>query len=264
MSTVADRFSVKRTASLTRWNATLLTRNRLAFVYAVVMPLLPLLLLLAGDRGSPTLGSLAIVTMIVVIAMFPVYYNVLAQFVSRRDELVLKRMRTGETRDAELLASIALPGVVSALGLGAIAVPIAAALGQPLPVNVLLYALLLVGAVVMFVAFAYWTAAWTKNAEAAQLTSLPLILLVSVGPLAGTLPALPAWASDALSFTPGSAISELVRTGWFGFDGAEATMATLSFSETWASSGQPLLVLLAWTVVAVALARTSMRWEPRS
>lgn len=34
----------------------------------------------------------------------------LAQFVNRRDELVLKRMRTGETRDAELLASIAVPG----------------------------------------------------------------------------------------------------------------------------------------------------------
>ena len=34
--------SLRRTASLTRWNAVLLSRNRLAFVYAVVMPLLPL------------------------------------------------------------------------------------------------------------------------------------------------------------------------------------------------------------------------------
>ena len=48
--------------------------------------------------------------MFLVIALFPVYYNVLSQFVNRRDELVLKRMRTGETRDAELLVSIALPG----------------------------------------------------------------------------------------------------------------------------------------------------------
>ena len=53
--------------------------------------------------------------MFLVIGLFPVYYNVLSQFVSRRDELVLKRMRTGEARDAELLASIALPGAVSAL-----------------------------------------------------------------------------------------------------------------------------------------------------
>ena len=78
----------------------------------------------AAPRPS---GAGAIVTMFLVIALFPVYYNVLAQFVSRRDELVLKRMRTGETRDAELLASIALPGAMSALVLSAVAVPIAAA-----------------------------------------------------------------------------------------------------------------------------------------
>ena len=61
--------------------------------------------------------------MFLVASLFPVYYNVLAQFVSRRDELVLKRMRTGETRDGELLASIALPGAISALVLSAAVVP---------------------------------------------------------------------------------------------------------------------------------------------
>ena len=51
-TTVADRFSLKRAAGLTRWNAVLLSRNRLAFVYAVVLPLLPLLLLFTGERGD--------------------------------------------------------------------------------------------------------------------------------------------------------------------------------------------------------------------
>ena len=115
-ATVADRFSIGRTARLTRWNAVLLTRNRLAFVYAVVLPLLPLLLLFTGERGDETVGASAIVTLFLVVGLFPVYYNVLSQFVSRRDELVLKRMRTGEARDAELLVSIALPGALSAAG----------------------------------------------------------------------------------------------------------------------------------------------------
>src|SRR5262245_49057871 len=115
-----DRFA--RTASLARWNAVLLARNRLAAVYAVLLPLLPLLLLL-GDRGSLSLGASAITTVFLVAGLFPVFYNVLSQFVSRRDELVLKRMRTGEVRDAELLASIALPGIVSALAVLAVAVP---------------------------------------------------------------------------------------------------------------------------------------------
>ena len=237
-TTITDRFSIKRAVSLTRWNAVLLSRNRLAFVYAVVMPVLPLLLLFTGDRGDPAVGAGAVVTMFLVASLFPVYYNVLSQFVSRRDELVLKRMRTGETRDGELLASIALPGAMSALILSAVAVPIAAALGQPLPVNPLLYAGLAVLSVTMFTAFAYWTAAWTRSAESAQLTSLPIIILASVGPLGITIPDMSDWLRELLSLTPGAAMSELVRIGWFGFDGHEATETTLTLRRDLGPGGR--------------------------
>ena len=142
--------------------------------------------------------------------------------------------------------------------------PIAAALDQPLPVNPLLYAALAVLAVIMFTAFAYWTAAWTRSAEAAQLTSMPIIILASLGPLATTIPDMSDRLRDILSLTPGAAMSELVRIGWFGFDGPDATEATLSFAETWGQAAEPLLVIAAWTIVAVVLARRSMRWEPRS
>lgn len=260
----ADRFSVRRAAGLTRWNAVLLSRNRLAFFYAVLLPLLPLGLLLTGERGAASVGAGALTTMFLTISLFPVYYNVLAQFVSRRDELVLKRMRTGQTRDSELLASIALPGVISALVLSAVAVPAAAALGAQLPVNPVLYAVLALVAAVMFTAFAYWTAAWTKNAEAAQLTSMPIILLASFGPLASSLPDLPERLRDVLSLTPGAAMSDLIRTGWFGLDGRDATSSTLTFSETWGQAGVPLLAMAAWTCLAVVLARRSMLWEPRA
>ncbi len=263
-TTFVGRLSLKRAVSLTRWNAVLLSRNRLAFVYAVVMPVLPLALLFTGDRGDPAVGAGAVVTMFLVAALFPVYYNVLSQFVSRRDELVLKRIRTGETRDGELLVSIALPGAISALVLSAVAVPIAAAVGQPLPVNPLLYAALAVLSITMFTAFAYWTAAWTRSAESAQLTSLPIIFLASLGPLGVTISGMSDWLREIVSATPGAAMSELVRIGWFGFDGPDAKVATLSFSETWGQAVQPLLVIVAWTYVAVVLARRSMRWEPRS
>jgi ABC-2 type transport system permease protein len=262
--TTTTAFSLKRAVSLTRWNAVLLSRNRLAFVYAAVMPVLPLVLLFTGDRGDPAVGAGAVVTMFLVAALFPVYYNVLSQFVSRRDELVLKRMRTGETRDGELLVSIALPGAISALVLSAVAVPIAAALGQPLPVNPLLYAGLAVLTVTMFTAFAFWTAAWTRSAESAQLTSLPIILLASFGPLGATISGMSDWLREIVSLTPGAAMSELVRIGWFGFDGPDATEATLSFSETWGQAVDPLIAIVAWTYTAVVLARRSMRWEPRS
>jgi ABC-2 type transport system permease protein len=262
MTTVAR--SLRRTASLTRWNTVLLSRNRLALFYAAVLPLLPLGLLFTGERGSASVGAGAFGIMFLTIALFPVYYNVLAQFVSRRDELVLKRMRTGESRDAELLASIALPGAISALVLSAIAIPISAALGQPPPVNPVLYAVTALLAVTMFTAFAYWTAAWTKNAEAAQLTSMPIIILASLGPLTSTIPAMSDRLRDILSLTPGAAMSDLVRLGGFGFNGPQAKEPTLTFAGTWGQAAGPLLVMAAWTFVAVVLARRSMRWEPRT
>ena len=92
----------------------------------------------------------------------------------------------------------------------------------------MLYAALAVLTVTMFTAFAYWTAAWTKNAEAAQLTSMPLILLASIGPMTNTIPDMPDRLHDILSLTPGAAMSDLVRTGWFGLDGPDATETTLT------------------------------------
>jgi ABC-2 type transport system permease protein len=263
MTATVERLSLRRTANLTRWNAVLLSRNRLAFAYAVGLPLLPLVLLFIGERGDATTGSNAVGIMFMTIALFPVYYNVLAQFVSRRDELVLKRIRTGQTRDFELLASIALPGAISALALSALAVPISAAIGQPLPVNPILYAVVALLAVGMFTAFAYWTAAWTRSAEAAQLTSMPIILIASLGPLTSSIPDMNEWLRNVLSLSPGSAMAELVRIGWFGLDGPSAKDTSLTCTETWGNAGAPLLVMAAWTYLAIMLARRSMRWEPR-
>ncbi|MBE2320786.1 hypothetical protein DVA67_032805 [Solirubrobacter sp. CPCC 204708] len=261
---MTSAFSLKRTLNLARWNAVLLTRNRLAFVYAVVLPVLPILIMLAGERGDPAVGATSITTVFLVVGLFPVYYNVLSQFVSRRDELVLKRMRTGETRDAEMIVSIALPGIVSALVISAVVVPLSQLFEQPLPVNPVLYAAAAVLAVIMFTAFAYWTAAWTRSAEAAQLTSMPIILLASLGPLGASLADSNETLARIIDATPGAAMNELVRVGWFGFDGAEATEKTLSFAETWSAAGPPLIVMAAWTIAACSLASRSMRWEPRS
>lgn len=260
----AGRFSVRRTLHLARWNAVLLGRNKLSVLYALVIPLAPLALLLAGDRGDESIGASAAATVLLVTVLFPVYYNVLSQFVSRRDELVLKRMRTGETRDAELLAGIALPGMAAAAGVVAAAVAVAAVAGQPLPLAPVVLVLGVLLALVMFAAFAYWTAAWTRSAESAQMTSLPIILIASVGPLGAGLSGLPDPLREILDRTPGAAMNELVRVAWYGFDGASAAERTLSASQVWEAAGSPLLVMVAWTLVAIGLAKRSMRWEPRA
>ena len=249
--------SLTRTAGLAKYNALLLTRNRMAMLYGVALPLAPLALLLSAPAGA---GAAAIATTLTMAALFPVYYNVLSQFVNRRDELVLKRLRTGETSDAELLASIALPGAALALGALLLSVPVAVALGEPLPLNPVVIAVTGLVTVVLFAAFAYWTAAWTRTAEAAQLTSAPVILLAVFGQMSVAFPeSVQRW----VDLTPGAAMTELVRVGWFGF-GEPGTERTLDFADTWAPAAQPLLVLVAWTALAVWLAARSMHWEPRT
>jgi ABC-2 type transport system permease protein len=146
----------------------------------------------------------------------------------------------------------------------AIAVPISQLFEQRLPVNPIIYAGGALLVVIMFSAFAYWTAAWTRSAEAAQLTSMPIILLASFGPLGAQLAGDSDTVRQLIELTPGAAMSEIVRVGWFGLDGVDAETTTLSFAETWSHAAQPLLVIVAWTIVAFVLARRSMRWEPRS
>ena len=46
--------------------------------------------------------------------MFIVYYNLLSTYVARRQELVLKRLRTGEASDATVLAAAAVPALAIA------------------------------------------------------------------------------------------------------------------------------------------------------
>jgi ABC-2 type transport system permease protein len=261
--TAAVRLSPRRTLGLARANALLVTRNRVTLLYAVVLPLLPLGLLLLGDSddaGAAGAGAAAIVTALMTAAIFPVYYNLLSQLVTRRDELVLKRLRTGESTDAEIVVSLALPGFVVALGTAVLALPIALAFGQPAPRNLLLYAVTVLATMVLFAALACWTAAWTRNAEAAQVTSMPVILLAVVGQVAVGFPEEVRRWTD---LTPGAALTDLVRISWFGLERGSVE-PTLTFAGTWSAAGQPLLVLVAWTALGVVLARRSMRWEPRS
>lgn len=250
-----------RVSRLARTNALLVLRNRLTLTYAVVTPLLPLLLLLPGERGDEEAGSSALGTTVLMALLFPVYYNLLSMFVARRDELVLKRLRTGEVRDPELVLSMALPGVLVTLVVTALAVVTAMATGLPFPLNPLLLLLTVLAACAAFSAFALWTASWTRTAEAAQMTSMPVIVLATTGLLK---PLLPENTHRWLDLLPGTAVNDVLRISWFGRDADLAPSDTFGFWATWGEALPAIGVLFAWTVLAVWLAKRSMRWEPRS
>ncbi|MEO7350661.1 MAG: ABC transporter permease [Marmoricola sp.] len=249
-----------RTTELARTNTTLLMRNKLTMSYALVVPLLPLGLLLLGERGDIDAASGTIATTFLMALMFPVYYNLLSMFVSRRDELVLKRLRTGEIRDWELALSMALPGVVITVAVSILTVVVAMASGLPFPLNPVLMLLGVLMAAAAFSAFALWTASWTRTAEAAQLTSMPIVVVASLGLLRG---AFPESAQPWVDLLPGAAISNLLRITWFGRAPELGSAQRFDFWATWGEALPSLAVLAAWTVVAIWVARRSMQWEPR-
>ena len=99
--------------ALARAEFTLLVRNRVLLFNALVMPLLfPVAFLFIGrENGSlpdATVSS-ALEVFALFLLVFLVYYNLLSAYATRRDELVLKRLRTGEATDNEILLGPAIP-----------------------------------------------------------------------------------------------------------------------------------------------------------
>ncbi len=261
MTTLDLAPATRRVTRLARTNSLLLMRNWLTLTYAVVMPLVPLGMLFTGRNGDVDFGSSIVATGLLMALMFPVYYNLLSMFVSRRDELVLKRLRTGEIRDPELVLSMALPGFAVMLLVSLLTIGVAMANGLPFPVNPLLLLVAVLLSAATFSALALWTASWTRTAEAAQMTSLPVVLLAMVGLFK---PVSPESAHVWVSLLPSTAVSDLLRVTWFGRPSELGTAERFDFWATWSQAAPALGVLAAWTLLSIWLARRAMQWEPRS
>ena len=233
---------VGRVLGLARANALLMLRNPLTLAYGVIGPLLPLAFV-PFIVGKESAVAIAISAVLMVAWLLPVYYNILSIIVTRRDELVLKRLRTGEARDHELLLSMCLPGIAISLVIALLAALAATVMGQA-PGSPATYLLAAIGGSVMCAALAVWTASWTRNAEAAQMTSLPVFMLLMLGMFAQSLPER---AQEYVALTPGGALDALARLSW----GADV------------DASRAAAVVVVWTCLAIWIAQRSMRWEPR-
>ena len=253
-----------RLVGLARAELTLLLRNRMQLVTALLMPLaVPFLFLpMARRGGTPEALAAALGTMFVVALLFIVYYNLLSAYVARRQDLVLKRLRTGEASDAAVLGATAVPALLVAavmiLVMGAISLPL---LELPLPQHPLALVVgLVLGAAVM-VPLALMTANITRTVEAAQVTCLPLMAVLVIGAGAALpLEIMPDWFVRLIGFVPSAPITELVRVGWLGID---ATGAAVTGADVWTLLAGQSAILLAWLALGVWFVSQHFRWEPR-
>ncbi|MER6223731.1 ABC transporter permease [Streptomyces sp900105755] len=245
-----------RLRALSRAELLLFGRNRSAVLTALLMPLvLPVSVRPAIDQAGLKgigLGTLTLTAAIGFSFLFAVYSSLVGAFVARREELVLKRLRTGELSDAEILTGTALPalclGLAQALLL-AVGCTVLLDAGAPRAPYLTLLGLVL--GLVLSAVLAALTAAVTRTTESAQITAAPLVLVSMMGSgIAVPADVLPHRLAAVCELLPLSPAVRLVRAGWTGELSAYEALGAVATA-------------LAWTVVAVFAVRRWFRWEPR-
>ncbi|MFI8787533.1 ABC transporter permease [Streptomyces sp. NPDC055105] len=247
-----------RMRALARAELTLIGRSKGTLFTAVFVPLvLPFSVRSSIDsmdlKGAGlTVGSVLLPSAIGFSLLFAVYSALVGVYAARREELVLKRLRTGELRDAEILAGAAVPSV--AIGLAQSLVLVAACtafldVGAPHAPYYAVLGLLL--GLVMWPALAAVTASFSKSVESAQVAAMPLLLLSMLG--SGTvvpLEVMPDRLASVCELLPLTPVITLVRGGWTGDLSAYDALGAVATA-------------VAWTVLAVFAVRRWFRWEPR-
>lgn len=241
-------------------------RNKTLVYLATVFPIgIPVALFFIARRGDTSAVDLAVLTfemLALVTLLFVQYYSVLSMVTTRRGEGVLKRLRTGEAADWQIQTAPAIPGALVTLGGAAVVAAVVYGVGAPAPVNPVALALALAGGIVLFSLLALATSTFTKNAEAAQITSLPVMTIAMLG-MTLIRAMLPDRLADLAGWTPFAAVADLVSLGVAGVPALTAAGAPGDFAGTFAEMGRPFATLAVWTVLAFALIRRSFRWDDR-
>jgi ABC-2 type transport system permease protein len=256
--------SRRRVLALASAEVRLLLRNRTAAVNSLLGPILLIgsVGVITVSNGGDVDGPGLVVSAVGITLIFVTYYNLVTTFVARREELVLLRMRTGELTDAEVLLGTAVPTLlvtvvqILVVGVGVVAL----GKGSP-PVDVVLPLLALLGGSALMVVLAAVSTSFTRTVEAAQFTTLPLVLAAMM--LSGLLVPLsdfPEPAAHVFRFLPLNPVIELSRLGLAGqtWDGHAVDAA-----GAWAVAPVPLAVLAGWLVAGTVIARLVFRWAPR-
>jgi ABC-2 type transport system permease protein len=259
------RASARRVTALGRAELRLLWRNRTALIYAVATPLVAFLFAGASDAfatGGGAAGAMLVTGVAVVALGMVVYYNLVAAYVGRREEHVLKRLRTGELTDAEILAGTAVPSLALAWLQIAVALVAGAVAGQlRMPANALLVVVAVLLGSLIFPLLAAASSAMTRTVEMAQVTTAPLLLLpLALSGLLAPIDEMPSGFATLAELMPLTPIVDLMRLGLLGVDRDGEHLST---AATFAEAAPALYVGLAWVILGVWATRRWFRWEPR-
>ncbi|MCQ9371151.1 ABC transporter permease [Corynebacterium sp. 35RC1] len=245
---------MKRIIALSRAETLQFLRNRTVLVMALLFPVgTPVILFYKTMAESPATAVLAFEMFTILVLLIGLFYAVLSMATARRGEGVLKRLRTGECQDWEILVSIAMPTVITTVLQTVVMLAVMRARGAVMPQEPLWLVVAMLGGTVLYVGAAYLTSVFTKTPEAAQFTAFPVMVGCIVG-TSGVRQLLSPQLQTVVDFLPFTPVNQLVHHAWLGDQAQE--MFSLS---PWQMS----LVLLGWGLLSLIAVRKTFRWEAR-
>ncbi|MBO4209615.1 ABC transporter permease [Micromonospora echinofusca] len=262
---------LEHTLKVARLDFTVLLRNRTAFFTTIAFPVLLGGMTLGLDEGvveGLPVGLYLLTGMLALVGFFVTFAYLTSLFTVRREDLVLKRMRGSLLSEVAILGGSGLTCTVIYVVQAAVVVTIGVVgLGGAAPRNVPLLLLTVVLTSIMFVPLAAALSGVTRTGESAQITVLPVLLVLAgtsqaAFPL-GDMPELVQRLSAAMPLSP---VVDVIRIAYFGRDFTDGTAPypAVGFAESWSAAAPGLLLILGWTVVGVLFARRYFRWEPRN
>jgi ABC-2 type transport system permease protein len=226
----------------------LIIRSPLVAATAILAPLAMGLFLL----GNKELGGGAVVSLqLLALLGFAPYAGATTTLAARRQQLVLKRLRTSPASDRAIIAGLMAPLGLLVVVQAVVLIATTIVVTDTWPHAWWPLVLAVTGGTALAVALAFITAAFTTTPEMAQITTLPVFLALFGGGfwVGGTEPTEVTWAMVAV---PGGAVAQLARLGW---DGTGLSASTVL----------PAVVAMTATALAAAwLAARVFRWQPRS
>ncbi|RII13754.1 ABC-2 type transporter [Streptomyces sp. YIM 130001] len=197
------------------------------------------------------LGPMMIATVTGLFLIYSLYTAIVGLYVARREELVMKRLRTGEVSDVSILAGGASVYVTVTLVQIVVVTAIVSVMTGAAPVAPHLALIGLLAGILLMLAMGAATAALCRTVESAGILPMPVMfILPMVTGIYFPLDFLPDGLQTVLEYLPLTGVIDLVRSGWTGDVGAADALAKL-------------VVTLVWTALFARLAMKKFRWEPR-
>ncbi|WP_394940721.1 ABC transporter permease [Psychromicrobium sp. YIM B11713] len=240
--------ALSRALSIAGAEAKITFRNKTVLTGALFLPLFFGAFYIFTGQGGDT-PTLQVVLMLSLIPVMGVYLTATTTLATRREELFLKRLRSGEASNGAIFAGMLLPSIVMVL-LQLVVILIAYfARGASLPHQPLLLVAATLLIVAMCAACGLFTSVYTPSAAAAQITVMPFLIVV-LGTAIWTM-ALPGGDFRILQLvSPGGALATLVMQAW-------------QTAPAWNDYVPAMAIMLLWTIVFAYYGAKKFRWDKR-